>query len=86
MKLTIAKIFTGSTIVVAALFIAIPAIAAKVDTTMTHTYPEKSTDISPLLIGESIPAVKIPGADGQIFDLNASLSQKPTILVFYRGG
>lgn len=54
------------------------------DTTM-H-YPAQPADISPLLIGERVPVVKIPAADGKLFDLNASISQKPTILIFYRGG
>lgn len=51
-----------------------------------NTYPAKPTDISPLLIGESIPAVKIPAANGSIVDLNARVAEKPTILIFYRGG
>ncbi len=43
-------------------------------------------DISPLLIGESIPKAKLPAPDGSLQDLNALVAQKPTILVFYRGG
>ncbi|QKJ30492.1 AhpC/TSA family protein [Mucilaginibacter mali] len=50
------------------------------------SYPAKPTDISPLLIGEAIPAVKVPAANGQVFDLNARIAEKPTILIFYRGG
>ena len=57
------------------------------DTTMTkNTIPAKPTDISPLLIGESIPTVVVPDAAGKSYDLNAKISEKPTILVFYRGG
>lgn len=56
------------------------------DTTMMQRHPAKPTDISPLLIGECIPTIKIPATDGKLFDLNASITQKPTILVFYRGG
>jgi peroxiredoxin len=48
--------------------------------------PENPEDISPLLIGEEIPRVKIPRADGVYFDLNEAVASKPTILVFYRGG
>jgi peroxiredoxin len=48
--------------------------------------PEKPTDISPLLIGEAIPTVNIPDANGKSFDLNARVAEKPTILIFYRGG
>lgn len=48
--------------------------------------PLKPEDISPLLIGENIPMVKLPKPSGEIFDLNRSVGEKPTILVFYRGG
>lgn len=56
------------------------------DTTAMQQYPAQPNDISPLLIGETIPQVKIPAADGKLFDLNARIAEKPTILVFYRGG
>lgn len=56
------------------------------DTTAMQKYPQQSTDISPLLIGEKIPSVNIPAANGKSFDLNAHLTEKPTILFFYRGG
>jgi peroxiredoxin len=57
------------------------------DTTMTkNIIPAKPTDISPLLIGESIPMVVIPDATGKSYDLNAKISERPTILIFYRGG
>lgn len=48
--------------------------------------PSKPTDISPLLIGESIPAVNLPDAHGKPFNLNEEVAKKPTILIFYRGG
>lgn len=49
-------------------------------------FPEKPENISPLLIGETIPALTLPDANGKSTDLKALVSQKPTILVFYRGG
>lgn len=48
--------------------------------------PLKPQDISPLLAGEQIPALSLPKSTGEVFDLNRSVSQTPTILVFYRGG
>ncbi|SKB46539.1 Peroxiredoxin [Parapedobacter luteus] len=51
-----------------------------------YRIPEKPEDISPLLIGESIPTVTLKDAKGMAFDLNRAVSSKPTILVFYRGG
>jgi len=50
------------------------------------TVPAKPTDISPLLIGESVPAVTLPDATGKPISLNAKIAAKPTILIFYRGG
>lgn len=49
-------------------------------------YPEKAEDISPLLIGEVIPQVKLKDAMGHTFDLNKAVTSQPTILIFYRGG
>lgn len=56
------------------------------DTSKINNYPEKPTDISPLLIGETIPQIILPDAGGKSFDLNSKVAEKPTILIFYRGG
>ena len=58
------------------------------DSTVNRTgiIPLKAEDISPLLIGESIPELNLVAADGKEFDLKRSVSLKPTILIFYRGG
>ena len=57
------------------------------DTTrMISGVPLMPQDISPLLSGENIPAVQLIDAAGKNFDLNAAVSSKPTILIFYRGG
>lgn len=48
--------------------------------------PLNPEDISPLLPGEQIPVLRLSKASGEVFDLNKSVSQMPTILVFYRGG
>lgn len=48
--------------------------------------PAKPEEISPLLIGENIPAIRIPDATGNDFDLNLAIAKQPTLLVFYRGG
>lgn len=46
----------------------------------------KPEDISPLLIGEKIPDSKLKDENGAIINLNDLLKEKPTVLVFYRGG
>jgi len=53
---------------------------------MTAGVPLKPEDVSPLLIGEQIPILKLPKSSGELFDLNKSVAKTPTILVFYRGG
>lgn len=53
---------------------------------MTAGVPLKAEDVSPLLAGEQIPVLKLQNSSGEIFDLNKSVAETPTILVFYRGG
>lgn len=48
--------------------------------------PDKPEDVSPLLIGEKIPAINLKTARGESFDLNESIKSKQAILIFYRGG
>ena len=48
--------------------------------------PDKAQDVSPLLVSESIPDVQLNNLDGQSVSLQETISQKPTILIFYRGG
>lgn len=40
----------------------------------------------PLAVGATAPAVTVQAADGTAFDLGSALSEKPTVLIFYRGG
>ncbi|WP_353718290.1 peroxiredoxin family protein [Dyadobacter sp. 676] len=53
---------------------------------MTAGVPLMPEDVSPLLAGEQIPVLRLVKSSGESFDLNKSVSEKPTILVFYRGG
>lgn len=48
--------------------------------------PNNAEDISPLLIGERIPNANLLDADGTDFLLKNIMKDKPTVLVFYRGG
>jgi peroxiredoxin len=47
---------------------------------------EKAEDVSPLLIGETIPDVELKTADGNVKNVFNIISEKPTVLLFYRGG
>lgn len=42
--------------------------------------------VHPLAVGATAPAVTVKTSDGKSFDLGAALAEKPTVLVFYRGG
>ncbi len=48
--------------------------------------PEKAEDISPLLIGEVIPDAVLKSPDASDHSVLGIISEKPTILLFYRGG
>lgn len=46
----------------------------------------KAEDISPLLIGETLPDSQLKNESGENMALYDILKQKPTVLVFFRGG
>ncbi len=48
--------------------------------------PKNAEDISPLLIGERLPEANLLDVEGEDVFLQDILKEKPTILVFYRGG
>ena len=43
-------------------------------------------EICPLLIGANIPDLVLRTVDGKLFNLNEAIRNKPTVLMFYRGG
>ena len=47
---------------------------------------DKAENVAPLLIGEQIPDATLLNAKGEKVQLDMLLSQKPTVLIFYRGG
>ena len=53
--------------------------------------PARSTapsaeEIKPLSAGAKVPELTLQTADNKSFDLNESIRNKPTVLIFYRGG
>lgn len=48
--------------------------------------PSNAEDISPRLIGETIPNALLQDPDGNDIELKHIIKSKPTVLVFYRGG
>lgn len=53
---------------------------------ITAQVPDNAVDISPLLIGENIPNSTLLNDAGVEIELTNILKEKPTVLVFYRGG
>jgi len=47
---------------------------------------ESAEEICPLLVGQSVPDVPLTTAEGEAINLSEALAQKPTLLIFYRGG
>ena len=55
-------------------------------TSVSAQVPENAEDICPLLTGESIPKATLQDSEGKQVELSKLLGNKPTVLVFYRGG
>jgi peroxiredoxin len=47
---------------------------------------DDAADVTPLLIGQKMPNSKLQTVDGDPVSLKALVMQKPTVLIFYRGG
>lgn len=48
--------------------------------------PTKAEEVSPLLIGETMPNTVLTGTDGKSVAFLELAKEKPTVLLFYRGG
>ena len=53
--------------------------------TIAQMLPTVATDVSPMLVGETIPDATIVSASGNSVSLYSLIKQKPTVIVFYRG-
>jgi peroxiredoxin len=54
--------------------------------TIKAQVPEQPEDISPLLIGETLPNATLKNSAGLEVQFTDIIQKKPTVLVFYRGG
>jgi peroxiredoxin len=68
-------------------------IFARGQTTTSASRPGKvgiiaasANDVVPLGQGSTVPGLTLKAADGKAYDLNKALAEKPTVLIFYRGG
>lgn len=49
-------------------------------------FAEQAADVTPLLNGQSIPDVTVQTFEGKSVKLKDVVSEKPTVILFYRGG
>ena len=68
------------------LLLAMPILILALATSLQAQLPEKAEDISPLLIGETMPNTSLKGLDGAVTPFLDIVKEKPTVLVVYRGG
>ncbi len=57
-----------------------------ISTALYGQIAETPEDISPLLVGEKVPNIKITSTEGDKISLFDIIEAQPTILLFYRGG
>jgi peroxiredoxin len=55
-------------------------------TELKRSVAESANEICPVKIGEPIPDVTLKNIDGNSINLQEIVNQKPTLLIFYRGG
>ena len=53
---------------------------------LQNDVPSQAEDICPALIGQSIPNTILRTRDNSPLELTSAIAEKPTLLIFYRGG
>lgn len=43
-------------------------------------------EICPILVGNKVPQIILEDLDGNLFELEQAISNKPTVLIYFRGG
>jgi hypothetical protein len=51
-----------------------------------NAVPTKVEAIQPILVGQAVPKLVLKGVDGADVALSALIAEKPSLLIFYRGG
>ncbi len=54
--------------------------------TSSNPVPDSAQKVQPLQIGSKLPAISLRTISDAPFDLNKAISEKPTVLIYYRGG
>ncbi len=50
------------------------------------SYADKASEVTPALTGTTIPNATVKTIEGKTVEIKNIISQKPTVLIFYRGG
>lgn len=53
--------------------------------TAQDSYAQDASDVTPVLTGTTIPNAAVKTIDGKSVEIKELVSQKPTVLIFYRG-
>lgn len=67
------------------LFIALFSVLL-VSSSRAQMVPNEATNVNPILVNSTIPDVSVKTIDGKTTALREIVSEKPTLLIFYRGG
>lgn len=54
--------------------------------TSTGAVVSSASAAAPLAVGDQVPGLVLRDLEGNAFDLNKAIAEKPTALIFYRGG
>lgn len=52
----------------------------------TQQIADSPEEICPLLVGSTVPLITLSTTQGRPNDLRVAIEEKPTVLVYYRGG
>ena len=52
----------------------------------TAQIPASAVEVRPLLVGARVPDVSVRTVEGQPVSLRQVIADKPTVVIFYRGG
>lgn len=52
----------------------------------SQSVPDSPTEVNPILVNSTIPDVTVKSIEGETIPLKSIVAEKPTVLMFYRGG
>jgi len=61
-------------------------LAVDEETSASTKVPDSAQKVRPLLIGSPVPDIALETSNSEAFDLRGHVTDKPSVLVFYRGG